>query len=66
MFHQVGNTVGDGVELVLGRLVLPCLAVLEQRNHEEGDDRVVVLISNWYVASRNLLNDPVATTTTAP
>ena len=36
--HHVGQAVGDGVQLVLGGLVLPGLAVLQQGHHQEGDD----------------------------
>ena len=37
--HEVGQAVGDGIELVLGRVVTARLAVLEQRDEEERDDR---------------------------
>src|SRR5918995_4002177 len=37
--HEVGQGVGDGVELVLRRGVGAGLAVLEQRDHQKGHDR---------------------------
>jgi hypothetical protein len=37
--HEIGETVGDRVEFVLHRLVASRLAVLQQRHHQEGDDR---------------------------
>ena len=39
MVHQVGQPVRDRVELVLDGFVGPVLAVLQQRDHEKGDDR---------------------------
>ena len=44
--HEVGQAVGDGIELVLGRMVTARLAVLEQRDEEDVMIVVVVLISS--------------------
>src|SRR5437016_14621440 len=39
VLHEVGQAVGDGVELVVDRLLRSSLAVLQKRHHEERDDR---------------------------
>src|SRR2546421_3792093 len=36
--HEIGEAVRHGVQLVLGRLVGPGLAVLQEGDHQEGDD----------------------------
>src|SRR5205807_7763555 len=39
VFHQIGEPVSNGVELVLGGLVVPGLGVLQERDQQERDDR---------------------------